>query len=92
MKYLITVFMTIFLAEIGDKTQFAVLLFATNEGVSKIGVALAASLALVTATVIAVTLGDRFSRLINPHILEGIAGVGFIIIGIFMLISLWHEV
>ncbi len=87
MRYLMTVFITVFLAELGDKTQFAVLLYATRPEGSKVAVAVAASLALVSTTVIAVLVGDRLSQWINPKVLEGAAAVGFIAIGIFMLIS-----
>lgn len=87
MRYLLTVFITVFLAELGDKTQFAVLLFATRPEASKVAVAVAASLALVTTTVIAVLVGDRLSHWINPKVLEGVAAAGFIAIGTLMLIS-----
>ncbi|MFB0514988.1 MAG: TMEM165/GDT1 family protein [Candidatus Neomarinimicrobiota bacterium] len=90
MRYLITIFLTVFLAELGDKTQLAVLLFATRPEVSKIGVAAAASLALVTTTVIATVIGDRLSHWINPKILAGVAGVGFILIGVLMIISIFR--
>ena len=91
MRYLITVFITVFLAELGDKTQLAVLLYATKPEISKFGIAITASLALVCTTVIATLLGDRLAQWINPKILEGIAGAGFILIGIFFLISLFRN-
>ncbi len=91
MRYLLTVFITVFLAEMADKTQLAVLLFATRPEASKVAVAVAASLALVTTTVIAVLVGDRLSHWINPRVLEGAAAAGFIAIGLFMLIALTRE-
>ena len=91
MRYLMTVFITVFLAELGDKTQFAVLLYATRPEGSKVAVAVAASLALVSTTVIAVLVGDRLSHRINPTVLEGAAAVGFIAIGIFMLVSFLRQ-
>ena len=91
MRYLMTVFITVFLAELGDKTQFAVLLYATRPEGSKVAVAVAASLALVSTTVIAVLVGDRLSQWINPKVLEGAAAVGFIAIGIFMLVSFLRQ-
>ncbi|UCD36920.1 MAG: TMEM165/GDT1 family protein [Fidelibacterota bacterium] len=91
MRYLLTVFLTVFLAELGDKTQFAVLLYATKPEASKIGVAVAASLALVTTTIIATLIGDRLSHWINPKYLEVAAGIGFMLIGAVMLLSLLRE-
>lgn len=89
LRYLLIVFGTVFLAELGDKTQLAILLFSTKPDVSRVGIALAASLALVTTTVIAVAIGDRLAHWINPKFLEGAAALGFILIGVFMLISLF---
>lgn len=86
LRYLLIVFGTVFLAELGDKTQLAILLYSTKPEISRVCIALAASLALVTSTVLAVVLGDRLSQWINPKFLEGAAAVGFIIIGVFMLI------
>ncbi len=86
-RNLLTIFSTVFLAELGDKTQFAVLLFATRPDIPRLWVVLAASLALVAATIIAVMLGKQLALWLNPRYLEGIAGMGFIVIGIFMLAS-----
>lgn len=85
LKIFLTIFITVLFAELGDKTQLATLLFATNKENSKFLVFLAASLALILATSIAVILGDALSKYINPKYLTWIAGIGFIIIGIWTI-------
>ena len=87
MQYLLTVFITVFLAELGDKTQLAILLYSSKAEASKTAILISASLALISTTLIAVFLGDRLSRLLNPKYLEPIAAIGFIVIGIFMLVT-----
>jgi putative Ca2+/H+ antiporter (TMEM165/GDT1 family) len=86
LKIFLTIFITVLFAELGDKTQLATLLFATNRENSKFLVFLAASLALILATGIAVILGDALSKYINPKYLTWIAGIGFIIIGIWTIL------
>ena len=49
-KVLLTVFIAVFIAELGDKTQLATMLFATDKEVSKFTVFIGASLALVLAS------------------------------------------
>ncbi|MBX3703637.1 MAG: TMEM165/GDT1 family protein [Steroidobacteraceae bacterium] len=84
-KLLLTVFGTIFLAELGDKTQLATLLFAANTAVSKLAVFIAASLALVAATAVAVLAGGLVSQYISPKMLSYVAGAGFVGIGIWTI-------
>ncbi|MFC3122542.1 TMEM165/GDT1 family protein [Agaribacter flavus] len=86
-KIFITVFATVFLAELGDKTQLATMLFASDKEVSKITVFLAASAALIVASAIGVLAGSFLSDYINEKYLHYIAGVGFIGIGIWTLYS-----
>ena len=85
MKGLMLVFLSVFVAELGDKTQLATLLFATNPGLSRVGVFLAASVALVLSSLLAVLLGTQISQLVSPKTLRVIAGLGFIVIGLWML-------
>ena len=87
MRSLILVFISVFIAELGDKTQLATMLFATEKSISKIGVFLAASGALVTSTLLAVMAGDLILRMISPSTLKIAAGIGFILIGLWTLIS-----
>ena len=87
MKSLILVFISVFIAELGDKTQLATMLFATEGSLSKAGVFLAASGALVTSTLLAVVAGDLILRMISPSTLKIAAGIGFILIGLWTLIS-----
>lgn len=86
-KLLVTVFTTVFLAELGDKTQLATLLFASRPGSSLVGVFVAASLALVATTAIAVLVGAAVANYIEPRHLSYVAGVGFIVIGVWTLWS-----
>ncbi|MGH7255878.1 MAG: TMEM165/GDT1 family protein [Nitrospirales bacterium] len=79
------VFLTVFLAELGDKTQLATLLFAADTRLSRTGVFLAASGALLLSTLLAVALGDALSRVVPLRLLKMIAGVGFVIIGAWVL-------
>jgi putative Ca2+/H+ antiporter (TMEM165/GDT1 family) len=86
LKVFLTVFMTVFIAELGDKTQLATMLFAADREVSKWTVFWGASSALVVATVIGVIAGTVLSEFINERYLNYIAGTGFILIGAFTLI------
>jgi putative Ca2+/H+ antiporter (TMEM165/GDT1 family) len=79
------VFFSVFLAELGDKTQLATLLFATNQSLGKVGVFFASSLALVVSTLIAVVVGGQISHLLSVEKLKLIAGAGFILIGAWTL-------
>lgn len=85
LKVLFTVFATVFLAELGDKTQLATLLFAADREVSKVTVFIGASLALVCAAGIGVLVGGLMSQHINTKYLGYLAGTGFIVIGIWTL-------
>jgi putative Ca2+/H+ antiporter (TMEM165/GDT1 family) len=87
LKAFFTVFITIFVAEIGDKTQLATLLFASDRNVSKWIIFAGASLALVAAAGIGVLVGAQLERFVKPSTLKTIAGIGFIAIGIWTLVS-----
>jgi len=79
------IFGSVFLAELGDKTQIATMLFAADKDVSKFTVFLAASAALVVASLLGVLAGSLLSEYINEKYLQYIAGAGFICIGVFTL-------
>ena len=81
-----TIFLTVFVAEIGDKTQLATMLFAA-EGRSKWLVFAAAALALVLAAAIGVLVGAQIERWVSPRTLKVIAGIGFIAIGLWTLLA-----
>ena len=84
-KIFLTIFLSVFVAELGDKTQLATMLFASDKEVSKTTVFLAASAALVVASAIGVLAGTLLSQYINEKVLGYIAGVAFIAIGLFTL-------
>lgn len=85
-KILFTVFASVFIAELGDKTQLATMLFAADKEVSKLTVFLGASLALIVASGIGVLAGSAISQYISAKQLHYIAGVGFICIGLWTLL------
>ena len=81
----LTIFAAVFIAELGDKTQLATMLFAADKEVSKWTVFAAASAALIVASGLGVLAGSLLSEFINEKILAYIAGTGFIIIGAYTL-------
>lgn len=87
LKTLITVFGAVFVAELGDKTQLATMLFAADRDVSKWVVFLGASLALIVASGLGVLAGGVISEYVSEKYLRYIAGAGFIVIGIWTLVN-----
>ena len=85
LKLMMTVFSTIFVAEIGDKTQLATLLYASGAQNNKLTVFLGSAFALVLTSAIGVIAGSAISRYVNPKYLSWIAGVGFIIVGVWTI-------
>ena len=84
-KILLTVFITVFVAELGDKTQLATVLFASDKEVDKLTVFFGASLALIAASALGVLAGGFISQYISEKHLHYIAGIGFIGIGLWTL-------
>ena len=84
-KILMTVFSVVFIAELGDKTQLATMLFAADKDVSKWTVFLGASLALILASGIGVLAGTLISQYVSERQLRWVAGAGFILIGVWTL-------
>jgi putative Ca2+/H+ antiporter (TMEM165/GDT1 family) len=84
-KVFATVFGTVFLAELGDKTQLATMLFASKDNVSLWTVFAGAAAALVLASAIGVAAGSLVSHYVNAKHLSYAAGLGFIVIGAWTL-------
>lgn len=85
-KLLATTFVTVFFAELGDKTQLATLSFASS-GSSRLSVFIGSALALVAASAIAVLAGAALTRVVSPLVLQRLAGVAFVVIGGWVLFS-----
>jgi len=81
------VFSTIFLAELGDKTQFATLLYAADASHSKLTVFAASAAALVLTSALGVLAGSLVAEYVSPGIVRWVAGLGFIGVGIWVLLA-----
>lgn len=88
-KLLFTVFGMVFLAELGDKTQLATLLFASKSPGALLTVFAGASAALILASAIGVIAGGALAQLLNPRILVIASGIGFVLIGMW---TVWQGV
>jgi len=87
LKLLVTVFSTVFIAELGDKTQLATLLYAAGPTNSKLTVFLGSALALVVASGIGVVAGSFLAQYVNSKYLSWMAGLGFIGVGIWAILK-----
>lgn len=86
-KTFFTVLSTVFLAEIGDKTQLATMLFSANANTNKWAVFFGSATALVLAAGIGVLIGAQLEKFISPQTLKWFAGIGFIVVGLWTLLS-----
>lgn len=86
-KIFATVFTSVFIAELGDKTQLATLLFASDKQISKLTVFAGASLALIVTSAIGVIAGSAVSHYVSEKTLHYLAGIGFIAIGVWTLLK-----
>lgn len=80
----ITTFITIFLAEIGDKTQMATLLMSA-ESHSPWLVFIGAAAALITTSLLGVLLGSWIASKLSPKTVEKSAGVLLLLIAIMLV-------
>ncbi len=79
------VFTSLFLAELGDKTQLAVIGFATQK--SPLLVFLASSFALVFATLLAVLFGSLLLKLIPLKVIHFLSASLLLLAGLFILVQ-----
>jgi putative Ca2+/H+ antiporter (TMEM165/GDT1 family) len=86
----LVIFITVFFAEMGDKTQLATMLMSAQSA-SPWSIFFGSASALITASLISVLLGDWLTRLVPPETLQLVAGSGFILIGCFVLFQELRE-
>jgi putative Ca2+/H+ antiporter (TMEM165/GDT1 family) len=83
LRIIATVFAALFLAELGDKTQLAVISFVAS-GQPALSVFTGASAALVASTAMAVIGGQGLLRVVPAEMLQLIAAVIFVLVGVFV--------
>jgi len=86
LKLVATVFVTIFVAEIADKTQIATLLYASNAQHGKLSVFIGSALALMVASGVAVLAGAGLSNWIDERLMSRVAGTAFILVGTWTIV------
>jgi putative Ca2+/H+ antiporter (TMEM165/GDT1 family) len=86
-KNLFVIFGSVLLAELGDKTQIATMLYATERDIRPLYVFIAASSALVVSTLLAVLFGSTITRFVSTATLKLIAGIAFIGVGIWTIVE-----
>lgn len=83
-KLFFATYISIFIAELGDKTQLATLVYA-SKCKFPILIFLASALALITSSLLAVVVGQGLGKLMPLPLITKIGGGLFIIFGIMML-------
>jgi putative Ca2+/H+ antiporter (TMEM165/GDT1 family) len=82
-----TVFATVFVAELGDKTQLATVLYASDASHGKLTVFAASAAALVLTSALGVLAGSFVSQHVDPRWVRWFAGLGFIAVGVWILLT-----
>ena len=82
-RVFLTTLGTIFLAELGDKTQLAAIMMTSKTG-RPLSVFGGAVMALALVTLIGVLVGEGLTSVVPQHILKKVAALAFIIIGVWM--------
>ena len=85
-KILIATFSTIFLAELGDKTQIAAIIM-TSKTNKPLTVFIGSMIAFAVITIIGVAFGGVITKVIPIYLIKVLSAVAFITIGILILIG-----
>ncbi len=85
-KIFTAAFVTLLLAELGDKTQIAVITMAA-ESKSWASVFLGGSLALVCVTLVGALFGEAIVKVVPQHVMHYIAGGLFIVMGVLAILG-----
>ena len=85
LKAMLPIFSSVFMAELGDKTQLATILFMAGGAATAAEVFLASGSALVLSTFLAVMFGAAIARLVPPRALKVMAGLVFMILGAYYI-------
>ena len=85
-KVFLTTFWTIFLAELGDKTQLAAIMM-TSKTKLPLSVFMGASLALCLVTLVGVLWGEGLIAVIPQNTLKKVAALAFVAIGLWMFLG-----
>ena len=86
----ITTFTTIFIAELGDKTQIATLMLSAESGRPVI-VFIGSSLALISSSVVGVLIGKWLSKKISPNKFAFFTGILMILISLFLIYDIFNN-
>ena len=81
---LFTTFVTVFLAEMGDKTQLTTITLSSTTN-NPLAVFIGSSLALISATLLGALAGGSIANLIPAFLLKLLSGIVFLIIGINLI-------
>ena len=81
---LFTTFFTVFLAEMGDKTQLTTITLSSTTN-KPLAVFIGSSIALILATLLGALAGGSISDLIPAFLLKLLSGIVFLFIGINLL-------
>ena len=81
---LFTTFITVFLAEMGDKTQLTTITLSSTTN-KPFAVFVGSSIALILATLLGALAGGSIANLIPAFLLKLLSGIVFLIIGINLL-------
>lgn len=85
-KLFFSIFILVFIAELGDKTQIASFSMAAKNG-SIVSVMIGASLALTAATLLAVLFGHLLAEFLPKKLLKVISGSLFLVTGVVILVG-----
>ena len=87
---LLTTFITVFLAEMGDKTQLTTITLSSSTN-KPLAVFIGSSTALILATLLGALAGSSIASLIPAFILKLLSGIVFLILGINLLTQSKNE-
>lgn len=86
LKIMLSTFLLVFVAELGDKTQLTTMMLSAQSG-SKLAVFIGSSVALICASLLGVLLGSILDKYIPTNLIQTASAIAFIVIGVLLLFN-----